>query len=178
MQTDNTYIYAGRPVVHRTPMPDGRMLIIVVGTGLLDPWATGFLGEDNGKYFTTDKAAWRDYAKHMAEGLVITVAPEGSVVITVEQIEQVQAGAADPAKAHDGFEKMLGIDNCKANIRLEAEDTIVEPAIAMGSLLERLALYTPAEPTPEEDGEEAPAAQQHTAGTFVEALTNGENWNR
>ena len=105
MQTEDTYTYAGRPVVHRTPMPDGRELIIAVGTGLLDPWATGFLGEDSGKYFTTDRAAWRDYAKRMAEGLGLTVAPEGSVVLASGHIEQVQAQVtpfADKIPDNDG----------------------------------------------------------------------------
>lgn len=56
-QTDNTYTYAGRPTVHRTSMPAGRMLLITVGTGLVNPRTTGFLGEDNGTYFTTGQVA-------------------------------------------------------------------------------------------------------------------------
>lgn len=177
MQTDNTYTYAGRPVVHRTPMPDGRMLIIAVGTGLLDPWTTGFLGEDNGKYFTTDRAAWRDYAKRMAEGLGLIVAPGGSVVLTPGHIEQVQAQVTKLAKAHDDFEKMLGTDNCDADRRLSAEDGIAEEAMGMADLLRDLGLYKPAEPKDEPDIE-AIEPRQYTAAAFVEDVTGGSNWNK
>ncbi|MFJ6140154.1 hypothetical protein [Kitasatospora sp. NPDC092286] len=179
MQTDNTYSYAGRAIVHRTPMPDGRMLILACG-GTRDPWATGFLGEDNGAYFGTREAGWQSYAKRMAEGLGLMVAPEGSVVLSAEQINRVQAGAAELATAHDDFEKALGTDSCEAHIRLKAEDDIAESAIQMGRLLADLGLYTPAN-TPEEDSEDEPAAAetpQHTTGTFVEAVTNDQNWNR
>ncbi|MEW1629612.1 hypothetical protein AB0387_19780 [Streptomyces sp. NPDC089173] len=48
---------------------------------------------------------------------------------------------------------------------------------AYHGFLQELALQRSAEPTPEEDSEEAPAAQPHTTGTFVEAVTNGKNWN-
>lgn len=179
MQTDNTYTYAGRAIVHRTPIPDGRMLILAYG-GTQDPWATGFLGEDDGKYFGTREAGWQSYATRMAEGLGLVVAPEGSVVLSAEQANRVQAGAADLAKAHDDFETAIGTDNCEAHIRLNAEDGIAESAIQMGCLLADLGLYTPSN-TPEEDDEDEPAAAetpQLTTGTFVEAVTNGPNWNR
>ncbi|MCM2392597.1 hypothetical protein [Streptomyces albipurpureus] len=176
MQTDNTYTYAGRDIVHRTPMPDGRMLILAYG-GTQSPWATGFLGEDNGSYFGTRRAGWQSYAKRMAEGLGLMVAPEGSVVLSAEQINRVQAGAADLAKSHDDFEKALGTDNCEPQVRLRAEDNITEAAMDMGNLLRGLRLYTPAN-TPDEGGEGEPAVAetpQYTTETFVEAVTNGEN---
>ncbi|WP_093802195.1 hypothetical protein [Streptomyces sp. Wb2n-11] len=179
MQTNNTYLYSGRPIVDRTPMPDGRMLLLAYGHGV-EPWATGFLGEQCGKYFTDGQEAWRDYARRMAEGLGLIVAPAGSVVITAEQIEQVQASAMGLAKAHDDFEKAIGTDNCETHVRLQAEDDIAESAMDMGNLLRDLRLYTPAA-EPEEEGEDEPAATeapQHTTGTFVDAVTNGENWNR
>ncbi|MFE5859757.1 hypothetical protein [Streptomyces virginiae] len=138
MQTNNTYLYSGRPIVDRTPMPDGRMLLRAYG--------------------------------HAA----------GYVVITAEQIEQVQASATGLAKAHDDFEKAIGTDNCETRVRLQAEDDIAESAMDMGDLLRDLRLYTPAA-EPEENGEDEPAATeapQHTTGTFVDAVTNGENWNR
>ncbi|WP_338675963.1 hypothetical protein V1460_25565 [Streptomyces sp. SCSIO 30461] len=179
MQTNNTYTYAGRAILHRTPMPEGRMLIIAYG-GTQDPWATGFLGEDNGKYFATHEAGWQNYARRMAEGLGLIAAPAGAVVITAEQIEQVQASATGLAKAHDDFEKAIGTDNCETHVRLQAEDDIAESATDMGNLLRDLRLYTPAA-EPEEDVEDEPAATeapQHTTGTFVDAVTYGENWNR
>jgi hypothetical protein len=177
MQTKNTYLYSGRPIVNRTPMPDGRMLLLAYGHGV-EPWATGFLGEQLGKYFTDGKEAWRDYARRMAEGLGLIVAPAGSVVITAEQIEQVQASATDLAKAHADFEKAIGTDNCETHVRLQTEDDIAESAMDIGNLLRDLRLYTPAEP--EKDGDAEPAAEMPslTTGTFVEAVTNGENWNR
>ncbi|MFJ1954392.1 hypothetical protein ACIOGT_24550 [Streptomyces microflavus] len=49
---------------------------------------------------------------------------------------------------------------------------------ACHGFLQELALQRSAEPGPEEDDEEAPVMQQRTTATFVEALTNGENWNR
>ncbi|MFJ2419248.1 hypothetical protein [Streptomyces brevispora] len=179
MQTDNTYTYAERAIVHQTPMPDGRMLILAYG-GTQDPWATGFLGEDNGAYFGTREAGWQSYTKRMAEGLGLMVAPEGSVVLSAEQINRIQAGAADLAKSHDDFEKALRTDNCDPQVRLRAEDNIAESAMDMGNLLRDLRLYTPANTT-EPDGEDKPEVAetpQHTTGTFVEAVTNGENWNR
>ncbi|MFJ7416189.1 hypothetical protein ACIQWZ_36100 [Streptomyces sp. NPDC098077] len=45
---------------------------------------------------------------------------------------------------------------------------------ACHGFLQELALQRSAEPGPEE----APVMQQRTTATFVEALTNGENWNR
>ncbi|MEW1548446.1 hypothetical protein [Streptomyces tsukubensis] len=179
MQTDNTYTYAGRDIVHQVPMPNGRMLILAHG-GIQDPWTTGYLGEDNGKCFGTRKAAWQSYVKRMAEGLGLVVVPEGSVVLSAEQVSQVQAGAADLAKSHDNFEKVLGTDNCEPQVRQRAEDDIAESAMDMGNLLRDLQLYTPTITT-EEDGEDGPAVAetpQRTTGTFVEAVTNGENWNR
>ncbi|NEA15436.1 hypothetical protein [Streptomyces halstedii] len=115
----------------------------------------------------------------MAEGLGLRVAPEGSAVLSAEQNNRVQATAADLAKSHDEFEKALGMDNCEPQVRLQAEDNIAESATDMGNLLRDLRLYTPANTT-EEDGEDEPAvaeAPQHTTGTFIDAITNGENWN-
>ncbi|KAB7835717.1 hypothetical protein [Streptomyces mobaraensis] len=92
----------------------------------------------------------------------------------------MQARAADLAKAHDHFEAAIGTDNCESHWGLQAEDDIAESAIQMARLLTDLGLCTPGN-TPEEDGEDEPAAAerpQHTTGTFVGAVTNGRNWNR
>lgn len=180
MQTNTTYTYAGRHITDRSPMPGGRMLVIAYGHGAR-PWATGFLGEESGKYFTHREDAWKDYALRLAEGLGLVVAPAGAVVLTAEQVEQVQATSADLAKGLDVFERTLGTDNCESHVRLQAEDTIANSVIEMNRLLGDLQLYTPPVYEPEEgDEDEAVGVEtpQHTTGTFVEAVTNGENWNR
>ncbi|MFD4574708.1 hypothetical protein ACFWNK_21800 [Streptomyces sp. NPDC058417] len=78
MQTNTTYAYAGRHIVDRSPMPDGRMLVVAYGDGV-QLWATGFLGEDNGQYFTESKDVWKNYALRLAEGLGLVVAPASAV---------------------------------------------------------------------------------------------------
>ncbi|MER6519998.1 hypothetical protein ABT246_24480 [Streptomyces sp. NPDC001553] len=175
MQTNNTYLYSGRPIVDRTPMPDGRMLRLAYGYSVA-PWATAFLGEDTGKYSSTHKDEWRDRAKRLAEGHGLTFAPEGSVVVTAEQIELVQTAAVDLSKPSCAFERMPATDNCRAHVCMAAEDDITESAMAMGDVLRDLKLYIPAEPEVEA-GRASVEAQQHTVGTFVEAATNGEKWN-
>ncbi|MFK0179584.1 hypothetical protein ACIQVR_26860 [Streptomyces xanthochromogenes] len=180
MKTDNTYTYAGRNIVDRTPMPGARMLFIACSDGV-QPWVTGFLGEDNGQYFTESKDAWKNYALRLAEGLGLVVAPAGAVVLTAEQVEQVQTTSADLAKGLDEFERMLGTDNCESHVRLQVEDTIANSVIEMNRLLGDLQLHTPPVYEPEEGDEDEAAAvetPQHTSGTFVEAVTGGENWNR
>ncbi|MFD4574707.1 hypothetical protein ACFWNK_21795 [Streptomyces sp. NPDC058417] len=93
----------------------------------------------------------------------------------------MKATSADLAKGLDVFERMLGTDNCEPYVRLKAGDTIAESVIATNRLLGDLQLHTPPVYEPEEgDEDEAVAVEtlQHTTGTFVEAVTDGENWNR
>ncbi|MBK3583330.1 hypothetical protein JHN49_06200 [Streptomyces sp. MBT57] len=63
-------------------------------------------------------------------------------------------------------------------VHQQAQAATADLPKACHGFLQELALQRSAEPGPEEDDEEAPVMQQRTTATFVEALTNGENWNR
>ncbi|MFG3403667.1 hypothetical protein [Streptomyces sp. NPDC048142] len=170
MRTDNTYSYAGRPIVDRTPMPGDRLLIITASTHSMDPWATGYLGEDDGKHFAAGEADGRD--------LGLVVGPAGSVLVPPVDVERVQERTAELAKAHDDFEKTLRTENCDDGTRLNAEGGIAEEAMVTAALMRELGLYKPTESEPEPDIEAMERKQQYTTETCVEAVTNGENWNK